>query len=107
MTATRTRHIETSAHLSDLEACTTFAELRALVDRWEAEVPQEHRDAATIQVVNDRDDGWGLSVTYSRPETEEDRRRDAERRAERLARVEAYERANYERLKKKFEGGAT
>lgn len=65
-------------------------------------VPEEYRATATIDV--DCSDGAYMTVTYNRPETEEDRSEDARREAQYIADRDAREYMQFVHLKKKFEG---
>ena len=93
-----------SASLHTLEdAVTDFASLEAWVAQTKMMIPEEFRASASVDFSTDFNDGWSLTISYYRPETEEDRQRaQAEVEAFEQRRV-AHRRAEFEKLKAEFE----
>jgi hypothetical protein len=66
-------------------------------------IPKEFWDQARITMFDDRESGWYLDISYTRPETDLDRQNDDRRRREAEAARHAEEFAQYQRLKAKYE----
>ncbi len=57
----------------ELENVSTLDELVAWAEAVRNSVPEEYREIAVIECDNDYDDGWSMSGSYRRPETEGER----------------------------------
>lgn len=102
-----TKTIEVDASLYDLDGMTVDG-LVAWAEAIRNQVPQQYREASRLDYkVGGYDESESLRVRYKRPETDEDRRLDRERRErerrEYEARRHAEEYATYERLRAKYE----
>lgn len=89
--------------LYDLEAAPTREALDAWVDAIIAQLPPEFRASAMGSIFTDNTIAL-ISVTYDRTEVEADQMRDTLETSGQWPNAELIERANYERLKAKFEG---
>ena len=96
---TRTEH--PVDHFHGLEDVRTIADLRRWVDTIVSMVPDAFHENAEVMI--GLGDYSNFSIFYTRPETAADRENDERLCLERTARKHAEERAQYERLRAKFE----
>lgn len=98
------RHVLLDIGLTDLADVATLAEMDAWVQSIKDAIPAEFHGQPIFDLDRDYDTGWSLRVGYHRPETEDDRERDAQRERECRERRLADEHRQFLRLKAKFEG---
>ena len=102
----RRKHLDLS--MDDFDGCASLGAWRAVIDRWEQMIPEQHRGSAVIECYDDYDSGLRIGEAYYEyEETELERqtreREEREAAARRQADAYARELAQYESLKKKFE----
>jgi hypothetical protein len=100
----KTRTVEVEADLHCLDG--TVDDLVGWAMAIQQRVPAEYRHASRVSLVHADDGIMDLWVSYERPETAADREADRQWEEDRKLSAHAREFAEYERLRKKFEGKA-
>jgi hypothetical protein len=74
-----------------------------MLDKWEANIPEEFRETAQLSIALFRDNSGEISLVYSAPESADERDAIIRHAYTRLTTADEYERLVYLRLKAKFE----